>query len=202
MVVLAKSYKHGQFCVAGKRVDNGRWIRPVSSGQGKALSREQVKCVNPYGAFPVKPMQKAFMNFSKHAPLIYQPENHVIDGSVWQQNYKMGYNMLDEYLDRPDSLWGSGDRVPYDDIVFGKVEIRQSLFLVRVKNLRLVPGERRASFEYRGYRYNLKVPDPGFDERCRQLVTPESVLCISLGEPFKVRDRYSCFKIVAAILQG
>lgn len=37
----ANFIKHGQHCVAGKCVNTGKWIRPVSNQQGAELSHEQ-----------------------------------------------------------------------------------------------------------------------------------------------------------------
>ncbi|MDE1239946.1 dual OB domain-containing protein [Vibrio aestuarianus] len=34
VVVLADSYKHGEHCIAGKCVQTGQWIRPVSTPKG------------------------------------------------------------------------------------------------------------------------------------------------------------------------
>ncbi|CAM2747568.1 hypothetical protein VIOR103205_01090 [Vibrio ordalii] len=58
VVVLANSIKHGQHCVAGKCVNTGKWIRPVSNLQGAELSHQQAKIQNPHGIFNVKPLQK------------------------------------------------------------------------------------------------------------------------------------------------
>ena len=44
IVVLANSRKHGGHCVAGKCVDTGKWIRPVSRKEGTCLDFSQVQC--------------------------------------------------------------------------------------------------------------------------------------------------------------
>jgi hypothetical protein len=65
IIVLANSVKHGQHCVAGKCINTGNWVRPVSNANGAELSHEQAKYQNPYGTFGVKPLQKIRMGFSQ-----------------------------------------------------------------------------------------------------------------------------------------
>ena len=89
VVILAKSIKHKQYCVAGKCVANGVWVRPVASKDGAELQKSNVLISNNYGQFEAKPLQKVIMNFVQHAPLIFQPENFVVDGEPWRQNYKI-----------------------------------------------------------------------------------------------------------------
>jgi len=199
VVILANSVKHNQHCVAGKCVTNGQWIRPVSNIHGAELSHTQAQCKNPYGTFNVKPLQKVYMGLSTHAPLSHQPENYLIDCSVWRQNYRIPNQDLDQYLDEPDDLWGSADRVPYARIASGDLVIEQSLYLVAVKKLNLYRNQynrRRASFLYGGINYDLAVTDPNVDSVIDGNQNVKGILCVSLGEVYQG----SCFKIVAGIL--
>ncbi|EKO3763970.1 dual OB domain-containing protein [Vibrio metschnikovii] len=70
MVVLADSYKHGAHCIAGKCINTRQWIRPVSTPQGGQISSHQARSRNPYGIYPVKPLQKIRMAFTDAVPLI------------------------------------------------------------------------------------------------------------------------------------
>nr|NIT59809.1 hypothetical protein [Fodinibius sp.]NIW44775.1 hypothetical protein [Gammaproteobacteria bacterium]NIW97406.1 hypothetical protein [Phycisphaerae bacterium]NIY28392.1 hypothetical protein [Fodinibius sp.] len=126
VIVLANSVKHGQHCVAGKCLSTGRWIRPVSNEQGAELSHDQAKYQNPYGTYGVKPLQKIRMGFSRHVPLPHQPENFLIDGNLWQQNYSIGVAELPNYLDTPADLWGNGNRVQHASIILELYNITQS----------------------------------------------------------------------------
>lgn len=105
IVILADSVKHGQHCVAGKDIVTKKWIRPVSDAYGSELTHEQAKCKNPYGIFPISILQKIEMQFSQAAPLINQPENHIITNETWLQRYKIDRNELASYLDNPEILW-------------------------------------------------------------------------------------------------
>lgn len=198
IVILANSVKHHQHCVAGKRTANGQWVRPVSNANGAELSHEQAKFQNPHGTFNVKPLQKIIMNFSAHAPLTHQPENYVIDRSMWRQNYKITDEELNQYLDQPNDIWGNTDRVPYASILSGGIVIEQSLFLIAVNDLNLYINQydrRRATFSYRHITYDLAVTDPNFDRITQNNEELRNILCVSLGEEYQG----NCFKLVATV---
>ena len=198
IVVLANSVKHLQHCVAGKCVDTGRWIRPVSNQQGAELSHEQAKYQNPYGKYGVKPLQKIRMGFLQHVPLQHQPENYLIDGNLWRQNYSICLADLPTYLDEPADLWSEGNRVQHAQINRGLYNVSQSLYLIQVEQLSLYhtdDGRRRASFIYNEINYDLAVTDPKFDEIVREQRAIMSILCISLGEEYQGY----CYKLVATI---
>lgn len=198
IVVLANSVKHSEHCVAGKTLLTKKWIRLVSSNDGAELSKAQASCSNPHGVFVVKPLQKVELGVSHHAPLINQPENHVIDNTQWVQKYKIDDDQVSPLLDNPDDLWGEGDRVSYSSVECGNDSISQSLFLVKVENLKLylnTYNKRRAAFSYNGVEYNLAVTDPRFDAITSQNIPIQNILCISLGEAYEG----NCFKLVATI---
>ena len=198
LVIFANSVKHHQHCVAGKCLKTGRWIRPVSDRNGSELAHDQAKCHNPHGAFNVKPLQKVLMNFTAHAPLAHQPENYVIDGSIWRQNYTINDEDLNNYLDHPTDIWGVSDRIPYASILAGGINITQSLYLVSVQNLNLYKNQyekRRASFSYGGLVYDLAVTDPNFDRIITKNTDTKGILCISLGEEYEG----NCYKLIATI---
>lgn len=198
VVVLANSIKHGQHCVAGKCVNTGSWIRPVSNLQGGELSHQQAKIQNPHGIFNVRPLQKARMGLAQHAPLPHQPENYLIDGTVWVQNYSFNAGQLNTLLDTPGDLWGAGNRVDYDQITAGLFNVPQSLYLVQVENLSLYYTEddkRRVSFSYGGIDYDLAATDPRFDEIVTKNLPTSGILCVSLGENYQGY----CYKLVATI---
>ncbi|WP_028834763.1 MULTISPECIES: dual OB domain-containing protein [unclassified Pseudoalteromonas] len=198
IVVLANSLKHHQHCVAGKLTDSSKWVRPVSNVAGAELSHEQAKCQNPHGRFFVKPLQKVTIGLECHAPLINQPENYLIDDSIWQQNYKIDKSEVLRYLDSPDDLWGVGDRVDYKMVQYGEIKIDQSLYLIEVSDLNLYLNnynKRRASFIYSGNQYDLAVTDPNFDALIQDSSALQNILCISLGEEYEG----SCYKLVATV---
>ncbi|WP_230991122.1 dual OB domain-containing protein [Bathymodiolus platifrons methanotrophic gill symbiont] len=184
-------------------MNSNQWIRPVSNMEGAALSDKQCLCKNPHGEFNVKPLQKIEMNLFRAVPLISQPENHLISGQIWQQKYKVDESEISNYLDTPESLWGSDNKVIYAQIESKTIDIHQSLYLIQASNLCLCKDDdnRRAIFNYAGIEYNLPVTDPNFE---KQRVEPKNqqILCVSLGEKYDPAggNNYSCYKIVATIL--
>lgn len=198
MVVLANSVKHGGHCVAGKDIKTKEWVRPVSDKDGSALSRSQVLCSNPYGKYPAKPLQKIKMNLEQHVPKVNQPENFQVGNSDWRQNYKLREDDLINYLDFPQDLWGKGNKVSFNQIKRGEVNIINSLCLVQVEKLNLFicgEGKRRCSFSYNGVMYDFPATDPMFDTLVNTNSVLAGILCISLGEEF----HGYCYKLVASI---
>jgi hypothetical protein len=217
IVVFANSFKHHEHCVAGKEISSKKWIRPVSSAAGGALSEAQVLCKNPYGEFPVKVLQKVELELDAHVPLINQPENYLVSQSTWIQCFKLNASNITPYLDYPDILWdnnsssyhGTNDRVAFHRINNREVVINQSLYLINPDDLRyyITTDQQnhkriRAAFKLSGISYDLAVTDTniwkwlereavGHEEK----VDSGKVLCISLGETFN--DGY-CYKLVAS----
>ncbi len=73
VVILANSIKHNKHCVAGKLIEDGKWVRLVSNTDGAELSDSHATVTNEYGTFQVKPLQKVFLKLVQHAPLKHQP---------------------------------------------------------------------------------------------------------------------------------
>lgn len=200
IVILANSLKNQARCVAGKCISTKQWIRPVGDSQGKALANNQITVKNWKGqTWQLKTLQKAEINFSHHVPLINQPENYLIDGSQWIDKFKIQIADLTYYLDSPNDLWGSGDRVNYGLIQSSK-HINHSLYLIQVNNLRLYTqyGKRRGTFNYSNQQYNFACTDLNFDNilQNRSFIDfQNAILCISLGEPWNG----DCYKLIAAI---
>ena len=202
IVVFANSVKHKKHCIAGKEIQTKQWIRPVGNSAGAELDYNQCICENPYGKFPVKLLQKVEIDLAENTPLANQPENFLIGSGLWTQKYRIEEYEIVHYLDKPDSLWGTGNRVAFYQIDNGTIKIEQSLYLVKVENLEIYKNmdKRRASFSYNGNHYDLPVTDPNF-EKYIQNPKYQSILCVSLGEKYDSAggENYSCYKIVVAI---
>lgn len=198
IVVLANSYKHREHCIAGKTLSTKEWIRPVSDAGGGAISTQQAKVQNTYGEFMTKPLQKIEISIEKHAPLINQPENYLIQKTQWKQKYNIRKQELVDYLDTPINLWGIGNSISYLDLQNDSQTINQSLYLVQVSDLKLLineDGKKRALFTYNDQKYNLPVTDPNFEDILKKSPDLASILCISLACEFHNK----CYKVVATI---
>tara|TARA_Y100000992_G_scaffold300156_1_gene268236 strand:- start:4201 stop:4821 length:621 start_codon:yes stop_codon:yes gene_type:complete len=197
IVIFANSYKDGGRCIAGKTVNEKKWVRPVSNENGGELSQEQIKYKNKYGVYSVKTLQKIKLKLLDRAPLPNQPENYLISNELWTQNYAIQEKEIYDYLDHPDSLWGNGDRVSIE-MINKKLNIKQSLYLVKVEKLKLFfteENKRRAEFCFNGINYNFAVTDPKFDHLINEPKKINDILCISLGSNYEG----NCYKLVAGI---
>lgn len=195
IIIFANSVKHQQHCIAGKCINTGKWVRPVSTDNGGALSQQQIQYTNKYGRYTTKRLQKINMEFIKPVPLVNQPENFLISSKQWEQRYSIKDNEIVQWLDSPVSLWGAGGNISYLDIQLGNIKIDQSLYLVEVENFRVF--NRRGSFIYNQQEYDLPITDPLFDNYLNLGENCRIFLCISLGEPYKG----SCYKIIAGIFK-
>lgn len=210
-VLLANSRKHGEACVAGKSHLEKSWVRPVSDRSGGALPAGKTK--------KWKLLQHVSIPTQHTVPFLHQTENVLIDNGTWyEQNKFHDYNMIQDLLDTPDSIWclpGETDpnKVSLQAINHGLVT--NSLYFLKIEKLRFrnawtYDSAKRhpkrhllASFQYQGMSYEFPVTDPyvekAFIDKAQGsylCTSPEIFACVSLGEPF---DGY-CYKLVASIL--
>lgn len=213
IIILANSAKKGGYCIAGKDIRTGEWIRPVSTMDGRELSRGQVTLNTPSYSWLAKPLYKVIIDFDRHAPLSNQPENHLIDTSAWRANFKFERTNLDHYLDAPEDIWmysRKQDRVDYKLFEYGLITDHQSLYLIKVEsityNVVLNGGGHqrlKGTFEYNGMEYTFNVTDPAY---CQYKNGPlghsftehDKYLCLSLGEKFEATG--DCYKLIASVI--
>ncbi len=209
MVILANSIKHKRYCVAGKDIRTGEWIRPVATANGEGLSKDCIAVENPYGTFMAKPLQIVEMDLGRHVPLVTQPENYLADGRRWRQRYTCERSRLQIIADTPDHLWMyAAESYRFPRGVLKRVKKHQSLYLVFVEAVEFrvsanTYGRKRilASFIYNGQRYQMSVTDPRY----------ASYFSYDIGYEWQEHGRYLClsqtddyhgycYKVVAAVL--
>ena len=202
IIVFASSVMRGGRCVAGKEIESKQWIRPVSRKGGGALNKTQ--CTVSGGKDPVRPLQKIEIDVGSYCPLVNQPENWLIGKEGWNYIGEITSEEIGPYLDSPDSLWGTGNEVPYSEIASGNMTIEQSLYLVKISELQLDRPDidlkkTKASFYYKGKQYKLGFTDPDFeDHRNWPHYQEEGMLCVSLAGKYPLTG--CCHKIAAALI--
>lgn len=175
MLVLARSVKGGQFCVAGKRIVSpsepgeskwrlGEWIRPVTCLEG---SSDAV----PGQAFRCTPLAKVQMSLGRRAGGAQQPENRLWSETKPIRSLGMSNRQclvsMPGLFDQPQALWDD-PRARASNRVLEDFEATDSLQLVRVSDLQVygqknAMGDQRvyARFVYNGKRYDgFSVTDP------------------------------------------
>ena len=209
LVILANSVKKGRYCVAGKDLETGEWVRPVASAAGDGLPCSRVRVTNPYGTFRAKPLQVVEMGFQQPVPLATQPENHLTDDTAWRQRYKKERERLHLFVDTPEHLWMYGPETHrFPTAAIGGAKGHQSLYLVAVETVEFRVktnywGHKRivAYFTYNGVLYGMSVTDPAYADYLRHDIGYEwqetrRYLCLSQTDDFHGH----CYKVVAAVL--
>ena len=215
MICITNSRKHGQHCIAGKELletDIGKWIRPVSNlPTGELTPRHfQLSDGRPLNILDIVKIPLLKKDLRPTMP--YQTENYIIDEKKpWERIGCFPKANLLNLVDDITSLWYNGDRPGMNDRIalgIAKKMINTSLALIKPDNLELRVsdeyGRRRvsANFSYKDTIYKLRVTDyrvlNEFSSRPIDTykIQPESLICISLGEPYQDY----CYKLVASIL--
>ncbi len=91
IIILTKSSKNNEYCVAGKDISNGKWIRVVSETDGGEVPKKDVKYSD---GSEVEILDIVEITFKKHEPKEHQCENYIYDNNVtWK---KMERNTVEE----------------------------------------------------------------------------------------------------------
>jgi len=213
IVCLANSRKYSGFCLAGKEISTGLWIRPVSRQENGQLSRRQIRCQD--NLLP-QPLDVISVPLTTQAPHLYQKENFFIaERKKIIKNRILSFSELSNLCDDVPRLWingyssynGVNDRIPLKPT---DQKPESSLLLIKPESLSIRVDEGynsekkiRAAFIFKGVSYKLVITDPIFEKKYisykigeYSIENKELFLCISLGEPY---NGY-CYKLVAGII--
>lgn len=183
IVVLAKSYKPGGRCIAGKLVEYtaenkvkiGAWVRPVGNDEtGHAALTNEIYSYED--GTEVKVLDIVEVPVTRHFPIDGQPENYVIDDSKkWKRISSLSAESIPKIVENAESVWN--DPRAESHIVTAEYDerglITQSLYLVQPSNLLITLSNEFneyeqsykkkivASFSYSGVNYeNISVTCP------------------------------------------
>ena len=183
MVVLAKSYKPGGRCIAGRRVeytgDNtvkvAGWVRPVANdntGHG-ALTAQMYLYED---GTETRVLDIVEIPVIRHFPIAGQPENYVIDDKrKWKKISSLNPDCIHQIAENVVDVWNDPDAESH--IVTANYDrrglISQSLYLIKPSNLLITLSNEFndhkkcykkiivASFSYSGVKYeNISVTCP------------------------------------------
>jgi hypothetical protein len=213
IVCFANSRKTLGRCIAGKEWNDGApgaWIRPVSARSSHEVSLDE--CRYQDGRDP-SPLDILAIPCLSHQPIAHQSENHLLDPNrYWESNRTLPWPHVNNWLDSPRSLWGLGAS-SYEFVnnrVSETAVVTESLYLVRVDELRIIVGPKsaeypkrivRGEFQYNLQNYRMSITDPVVESQylatkdgCYTVSHP--ALCVSLGDPYQ--GFY--YKLIAAVL--
>ncbi|EON3482474.1 hypothetical protein ACLLMF_004889 [Escherichia coli] len=208
LLCLAKSWKNGGFCIAGKN-NNNQWVRTITANPSNNAIFHHGNAIQPLDFFQATTI--------KHAPQGHQTENYIIDESeIFTVNGHCAADELDDYVDTPATLWGAGTSSNYginDKIIIGQRVVNNSLYLIKPDDTVIIQMQNeygtdklRIRFSYNSDEYLLTTTDMGiqnyFREEDNKLNNGEekeldgvSYLTISLAEPLNG----SLYKVVAGV---
>lgn len=112
IVCLANSRKtHGQ-CIAGKRMSDATWCRPVSSRPTHEISVIELTYQNNHRA---RLLDIIDIPCIKKNPYIFQSENVLIDEEFyWDSAERMNWQTLQNFVDQNADLWPNGFSAYYN----------------------------------------------------------------------------------------
>lgn len=208
MIIMAKSSKFGQYCVAGINYENGEWVRLVTAGENEngkykdgPISRKFLTDKNGYvcGCLDVIKVKCIEYTFDS-----IQPENVLVaEREQIEYMYTVELkNVLDLHpCEKMDYIFA--DTKPY--LCDNRMnELDCSLVLVKVQNLKVYKVtnsygqvKTKVDFWYEGKYYNkLSVTDSDYYD-LDDIYLKEGVLVISIGKNF--RNCMDHYKFVSKI---
>lgn len=197
LVILAKSIKFGNFCIAGKDIKTNNWVRPVKKNafNGKELSNFSNH------DDPIKIFEVVEMTFINKTPEIYQPENEKVDMKVkWNYLGELEIGNLDPLIDRDKNDFL--DKIKANSINKSRIQslnLKNSLQLIKISKTndakiiyQLDYSQKyykpRLLFNYKGIAYNLPITASNIPilKQKRTLKTiKEGYITIGIGGEFK-----------------
>jgi hypothetical protein len=109
IICLANSRKHGERCVAGLRTDGSGWLRPVGTVPEGTLYPPPYTLHDGTEAGLLDVIR---VGVRTHRPVPRQPENWVIDGTMWALNARplrdnLSHGLRNAIVSGPELLRGS-----------------------------------------------------------------------------------------------
>jgi hypothetical protein len=207
VLILARSYRPGGWCVAGKIIgsrQHGQWVRLVGRDTTVGISADRI-CVNSSNEL-ASPLDLLDLSLVMHRPYLYQHENFELGTEGVRRVSHLTAEDAIDLTDTTQHFWRSRyscktDRLPLSDALHEQ----HSLLLIRCGQVRIYPVDSsmrkiRAQFSYQGVAYDLSITDPGVAQlvagKPNGRMIPDALLTLSLGAPF---HNY-CYKLVASLI--
>lgn len=184
IVILAKSVKHMQHCIAGREIirngsklELGPWIRPVSDHDEGAVSTSEIMLEG--GGLP-QFLDIIEIEVKGNVNNPTQPENWFIENKKWKKTGIIGINSVFNHLvENPPNLWASAlcqpDRINTNEYIRNGYDsslciIKPDTFVMEINTIfndftGKEQKRRRGKFLYNGVNYDLAITDPEIDRK-------------------------------------
>ena len=212
LIILAKSAKYNNFCIAGIDIDTGKWIRPISEKPEleEAVPLEDLKYPDGSLVELLDVVEIKFSDRSANNPI--QPENFFYKPKYFWQ--KVNRTTLQEVIDKRG--YDLRDKIFYNSerSIFGadveKISERESLLLLSIENIFISVEDKEdhkkffADFDYGGKKFfRFSVGDIVVRKKFeannagKYFFKERAIVVFSLTNPFHAN--YNCYKILAQI---
>jgi len=210
VIILAKSYKKKNRCLAGIFYDNGDWVRPISSSLSTAMDPKLVDSLTLLDIVEI-PLAK-----KEDPPSKYQKENWIIGNGTWKIVGK--YDREDLLLLYKKVYQKKGELILHSNKKYVDPVYLENVHNSNWKSLELYrsntrfykdydSGERyslRATFkDPKGNYLDLSVTDVDFLKRMSKAteLNCDCLLTISLTRPWSDNNLKRCYKLVAGVIE-
>jgi len=214
IVVLANSWKHHDWCLAGIDLDTGKWVRPVTGLDDGRVPKTSMKLG---GHFPALldvleiPLDSTGPDFG------FESENRTILPGRWYQRGKMTPKDIEKYAKRPYYVLHNHRKYVTPRELQQKPFVKRvTLQLIRVDSFRVRDARRKTTDKPSwkgtilsgGRELEVGITDPVYFERLNSGHKPSSscFLTLSLGMPYKPpdwdkNDEPACWKLISGVIE-
>jgi hypothetical protein len=214
MVVLANSWKHADWCLAGIDLDSGFWVRPVSDLNDGRIPRAAMRLD---GYFP-KLLDVIELPLAPTGPGYgFEKENRRLLPGPWKRYSALSPEMLIPYAENPDGLLHNHEASVSVEVLRQKpIEERCSLQLVHTETFRVRRACKRSTGEptWQGIMAigdrepAIRITDPVLVGKLSAgyVPSPACLVTLSLSMPYKPADwpedqPPACWKLIAGIIE-
>ena len=214
IVVLANSWKHHDWCLAGIDLDTEKWVRPVTNLDDGRVPKTSMKLG---GYFPKLldileiPLDSTGPDFG------FESENRIILPGQWHLKGKMTQKDIEKYAKQPYYVLHNKKKyVTPGELRQKPFEKRVTLQLIRVDNFKVRDARRETADKHNwtgvilsgGREIDVKITDPVFSKRLNSghKPSPSCFLTMSLGMPYKPPDwdeddELACWKLISGVIE-
>jgi len=184
IVVLAKSVKRGQYCIAGREIIRknsklyiGCWCRPISNHDEGAISHKEARLVGG-GSPNFLDIIELILDGNAQDPT--QPENWLISPESWRKIGRIRKpSIFNVGVEDPDTLWagsnGRTDRITTDEYI--QNDYNSSICIIKPDKFVMEfyteynqfkgynQKKRRGKLWHKCLLYNLAITDPEMDNK-------------------------------------
>lgn len=208
LVILAKSVKYGNYCVAGIELSKNKWIRPISHDEkiADAVPATDLIYSDNTEAQILDVVEIDFEDAPAENKI--QPENFFYKNKTWKKLARWNLADVEKFcgFDTADFIfYDTSRRLELSTIE--NFERRKSLLILPLENISVVTEIRddqkkfHANFNYCGVNYknfgvgDIELREKFLDKPCGEFfIAEKAVATLSLTVPYKDNR---CYKMVA-----